>query len=169
MINEQEFETLFDKKYVALRNYIFYRTLNTELAEDIAQDVFLVIWEKRKFLSNDRIYGLLYKIANDLIISNHRKKLNLQNYIEEILTYKVDYSSNKELLESEELLEFEVFKKKLAQAISELSKREREIFLLSRCENLKYKEIALKLGLSVKSVERYISIALTLLKKKLLK
>lgn len=162
MITEQEFSVLYSKNYEKLRDYIFYRCEDFELSHDIAQDVFLTVWNKKEILENDQIKSLLFKIANDLIISYFRKQLSHLRFIEYVAEYIYPTTP-------EEVIEYEEVKTKLVQVYHKLGEKERNIFMLSRCENLKYKEIADKVGLSVKSVERHISTVLTVLKKELLK
>ncbi len=67
----------------------------------------------------------------------------------------------------EYLLEEEEFKKKLLNVISDLSEDQREVFLLNRIEDKKYREIAELLDISQKTVEKRMSAALKILRKKL--
>ncbi|MDR1223253.1 MAG: hypothetical protein LBL07_10330 [Tannerella sp.] len=76
MISEAEFKQLFDTHFDAIRTFIFY----TDTASDMAQDVFMKVWEKRKQLNNDNLKSLLYKMANDLVISNYRKNTSRSDF-----------------------------------------------------------------------------------------
>lgn len=75
MISKAEFKQLFDKYFDTIRSFIFYRCGDRDAASDMAQDVFMKIWEKREQLDNLNLKPLLYKIANDMVISNYRKVL----------------------------------------------------------------------------------------------
>ncbi len=73
MISKAEFKQLFDTHFDTIRSFIFYRCGDTDMASDMAQDVFMKVWEKREQLTNDNLKSLLYKMANDAVISNYRK------------------------------------------------------------------------------------------------
>ena len=152
-----EFKNLFDIHFDTIRNYIYYRSGDPEIATDIAQETFMRVWEKQIKIEEKKIKGLLYKIARDLFISNYRRqkivlqfKLNLKPDI-------VDHSP-------EDQLQFEELKEKYETALAKLPEKQRTVFLMSRMEQLKYREIADILGISVKAVEKRMKHALDYLK-----
>ena len=49
-MNQKEFKNLFEMHFAQVRNYVFYRSVNSEVATDIAQETFLKIWEKYRHL-----------------------------------------------------------------------------------------------------------------------
>ena len=152
-----EFKNLFDIHFDTIRNYIYYRSGDPEIATDIAQETFMRVWEKQIKIEEKKIKGLLYKIARDLFISNYRRqkivlqfKLNLKPDI-------VDHSP-------EDQLQFEELKAKYETALANLPEKQRTVFLMSRMEQLKYREIADILDISVKAVEKRMKHALDYLK-----
>lgn len=62
MLSKAEFKHLFDKYFDTIRSFIFYRCGDTDAASDMAQDIFMKVWEKRELLTNDNIKSLLYKM-----------------------------------------------------------------------------------------------------------
>ena len=65
MLDKADFKFIFDNHFEEVRRYIFYRCGDEETASDLAQEVFMRVWEKRTKLTLDFIKPLLYKIAGD--------------------------------------------------------------------------------------------------------
>jgi RNA polymerase sigma-70 factor, Bacteroides expansion family 1 len=162
MVSKAEFKQLFDNHFEAIRSFIYYRCGDVDAASDMAQDVFMKIWEKRERLANDNLKSLLYKIANDLVITNYRKNTTRLDF-EQNMSYKNDSP----LLADEEL-DFEELSTTYARALEKMPEGQRTVFLMSRNDELKYGEIANCLGLSVKTVEKRMSAALQFLRTELL-
>jgi len=144
---------LFNKHFEPVRNYIYYKCGNIEQAEDIAQDAFVKLWDKcaKIILSTAKSY--LYAICNnDLINQFEHKKVVLRHQ-------NLNKSANIHLENPEYIFEMDEFKAKLEAAINKLSTKEREVFLLSRIDKKSYKEIAEITGITVKAVERRMSVA----------
>lgn len=162
MLNKTEFKQLFDKYFDTIRSFIFYRCGDADAASDMAQDVFMKIWEKREQLYSLNIKSLLYKIANDMVISNYRKSSTRCDY-EQSMTV-LDNS----LLSPEEKLNFDELASTYAKALEKMPETQRVVFLMSRNDELKYHEIAGYLDISVKTVEKRMSAALHFLRTELL-
>ncbi len=159
-MTKEEFKQLFDQHFAQVRSYVFFRSGNTELATDIAQETFLKIWEKQNRLQPERIKGLLYKIANDLFVSHYRKEKRSFEFFSHYVMTDVSYSP-------EEVMAFEQLKENYKLALEEMPEKQRTVFLMSRVENLKYSEIAEMVGISVKAVEKRMKLALEYLRKNL--
>ena len=159
-MTKEEFKHLFDKHFDAVRSYLVYRGADTEVAADLAQDVFMKIWEKQILLDQKETLPLLYKIAKDMFISKYRRNKLEVNYLNSI-QIKVETISPEDEIRRKELLT------NYKKALAGLNDKQRMVFLMSRMEGLKYKEIAERLNLSVKAVEKRMNLALTYLKKEL--
>jgi RNA polymerase sigma-70 factor (ECF subfamily) len=156
-LTQEEFKILFDANFDSIRNYIYYRSGDEELATDIAQESFMKVWEKNLTYDEKPIRSLLYKIASDIFISKYRRDKVAQKYLAK-LEPSIDKHSPEEELQYKEL------KTKYETALEELSDKQRSVFLMSRMEGLKYQEIADRLELSVKAVEKRMSTALSSLR-----
>lgn len=159
-MTKEEFKNTFDTHFEPVRNYIYYRSGDKELANDIAQETFIRYWEK--FCSKEEtvgnIKGLLFKIAGDIFITAYRKRQISMKY--PVLNNHEEYfqSPEEEMTYKEMLVSYE-------NALANLPEKQRTVFLLNRMDGLKYHEIALNLGLSIKAVEKRMKFALQSLRK----
>ncbi len=151
------FRVLFDEYYLAVRNFLYYKSGNLELAEDLTQEAFAILWKKRQSINPEKARSYLYTIANNLFLNEikHQKVvLKFQQRPQRTLTEE----SPQYIMEEEE------FRKKLEAAIAGLPEKNRVVFLMNRIEKLTYREIAERLDLSVKAVEKRMHKALLALR-----
>jgi RNA polymerase sigma-70 factor (family 1) len=151
------FKLIFDEYYDYIRNYLYYLGSDIEIAEDLAQDVFMKLWENKDKVNDITVKPLLFKIAKNLYINSYKRK----NLDIKFINTKTDAIENES---PQYILEFKEFDQRLQQAISNLPDQCRTFFLLNRIDDLKYQEIAKNFGISVKAVEKQISKALKLLR-----
>lgn len=139
-----------------------YRGADTELATDIAQDVFMKLWEKKLMFEEGGTKSLLYKMASDVFVSQFRKT-QVANKYEQSVELKVESNDPQKQLEYEEV------HGQYLTTLSTMNEKQREVFLMNRIEEMTYKEIAERLGLSVKAVEKRMSQAIGFLRERLIK
>lgn len=151
---------MFDSYFDSVRSYLFYRGAEKEQASDLAQDVFMRIWEKQLNVDLKTVLRLLYKMAGDMFISRYRRETLEKNYRTTLKNDNVDFSP-------EDQLRYKQLFENYTKALAELNEKQRTVFLMSRMEGLKYHEIAERLDLSVKAVEKRMNITLAYLKKSL--
>lgn len=152
-LTQEEFKKLFEMHFAQVRNYVFYRSGNTDVATDIAQETFLKIWEKQNSILPEKVKGLLFKIAGDLFVSHYRKeKRSFQFFNHYLFEEKGD--------SPEDILTFKQLKENYEKALVKMPEKQRTVFLMSRVENLKYHEIALMSSISIKAVEKRMKSAL---------
>ena len=159
-MTKEQFKNLFDLYFEDIRRYLYYRSGDTALSTDLAQDTFMRIWEKQMDVLPDKDAGLLYKIAKDLFLSHNRRKRVRKAAPGEIRFEQQGQSP-------EEELQFRELQKKYERVLMRLPEKQRIVFLMSRSEELTYQEIASRLSLSVKAVEKRMSGALARLRKEL--
>lgn len=157
-MTKEEFKICFDQYFDAIRKYIYYRSNDVDLATDVAQDIFLKLWEKQSPYEGKRTKSLLYKMASDRFISLVRKKQVQNNYLNSI---QLNFKDNS----PEDLLDYKELKHYYEKALAELPEKQRSVFLMSRVEELTYSEIASRLDISIKTVEMRMSKTLTSLRK----
>lgn len=156
------YEKLFRVLYRPMTAYAFRFLGNLADSESIVQDVFLRLWQIRSELtiSTSLQHYLFRSVKNHCInyIEHERIKSGYQAMVIKNETDRSDYS--------EFFLEVGL-KKKIEEAIIALPPKRQEIFRLAREEGLKYREIAEKLELSVKTVETQMTLALKQLRESL--
>jgi len=145
----------------AIRRYIYYRCSDSELASDIAQDLFTKIWEKNKQINPLKDKALLYKMASDMLVSRMRRRKIEINYTNSVIIEKSSDLPDRDINIAQ-------LKTSYIDALSEMTENSRITYLMSRDEDMKYHEIADILGIGVKAVEKRMSAALVILRKKLL-
>lgn len=162
-LTREEFEKIFRADFKGLCFFAQKYVKDFEAAREIVQDSFISLWERRSGLDTRRpvksyltttIHNRCLNYLRDNRKFNHRI-LEIENLIEHSETSDNDFLVEKEL------------EMAIQHAIAELPEKCREVFLLNRYENLKYKEIAEKLGISLKTVEAQMSKALQHLRIKL--
>lgn len=159
-MTKEKFKQLFDTYFEDIRSYVYYRSGETELATDIAQETFLKVWEKQLRFLPGKEKGLLYKIAGDMFVSHYRKEQSAQKY-------KSGFILESQELTPEDEVIYQEFLSKYNQALNKLKENQRVVFLLSRRDGLKNYEIADRLGIGIKAVEKRMKGALSLLKNEL--
>ncbi len=159
-MTQQDFKTLFDRYFDPLRNYVFFRSGNKETATDIAQECFLRLWEKRDHQPVKKQVALLYKMAGDMFISHYRH-----------LKVEQEFATNNPGINHapspEDELNYDELNIRYIQALEAMPQNLRVVFLMSREEDLKNREIAVRLGLGVKAVEKRMTGALKYLREAL--
>ena len=142
--------------FAQVRKYVFFRSGNTELATDIAQETFMKVWEKQG-VQPDKVKGLLYKIAGDLFVSHYRRHQRSFDFFKHYQTNNLARSPHDEM-------EFDQLKSRYDVVLKQMPETNRTVFLMSRVDELKYNEIAVMLGISVKAVEKRMKKALEFLR-----
>ncbi|WP_316826318.1 RNA polymerase sigma-70 factor [Pedobacter miscanthi] len=160
--DDTSFEQLFKTYYHALHAYAQVILKDEDLAEEIVQGMFLKFWEKRQNLQIQSIKAYLYKcVYNDSI--NYLKQEKTKSKYQEFTIHTM----NTEHEPAAAKVELSELQQHLRIALNQLPEQCRTIFQMSRFEELKYREIADHLGLSVKTVENQMGKALKILRLKL--
>lgn len=154
------FEQLFKAHFAPLCNYAVQYVQDADSAKDIAQKVFINLWESRDSIDPQKsVQSYLYtSVRNRCLnyIRDHKK------YRSQVLDLEID---NIEIaFEEDDPQEYSDLEAKVAQALQALPEKCRQVFELSRFKEMKYKEIALELDISEKTVEAHMSRALKTLR-----
>lgn len=159
--NEAGFKVLFNTYYSPLVRYAFTFLKDTYGAEDIVQLQFVKLWEKRMELAiHTSLKSFLYTAVHNACLNNIKHEGIKKAHVADVL--KTSHESQiSDHLQQKEL------KQKIDAAITALPPQCATIFKMSRFEELKYQEIADKLGLSIKTVENQMGKALKILREQL--
>ncbi len=162
--DEKAFELLFYKYYGHLCVYAAKIISDETSAEEIVQDLFVKLWEKRQQLLietsiNNYLFRSVKNLCFNYIQHNKTKIQHAKNVLSET---ESNFSDDDSYPEIDLALRIE-------ESINSLPGKRKEIFRLSRQEGLKYHEIAEKLNISIKTVETQMSLAIKSLREKLKK
>ncbi len=160
--DERAFQVLFRKYYQAMCHFANQFVTNHETAEEIVQEMFVKLWEKRSVLNIETSvkHYLFRSVRNHCLNQIQHEKIKKQ-YASKVLE-----SASQEINPDDYFLEVGLIKK-IEQSIDSLPPKRREIFRLSREQGMKYKEIAEVLDISVKTVEAQMGLALKYLREEL--
>jgi len=156
--NELAFEKVFTTYYEALHAYAFTILGDTAMAEELVQEVFFRVWAKKDKLDiQSSLKSYLYKSVFNECMDHLKHRKHKAIHTSYVLHQAKTSSSGEDADRRAGLKDLE---KKLQKALNDLPEQCRIIFQLSRFEGVKYQEIALQLGLSVKTVEAQMGKAL---------
>ena len=158
--NEKAFEELFKTQYPALCGYARKYLEDIDQAEEIVQEMFFNFWQKKETMKiNTSLEAYLFRSVRNACL-NYLKHLKIQEQ------YKL--ANNQEIKQKEQEIHDTVvameLEEKIEQIIDQLPPERQKVFKMSRHEELKYKEIAQKLNISIKTVEVQMSKALKFLR-----
>jgi len=148
------FNTLY-KEYGGRLCRFAYGYLKSEAeAEELVQEVFTIIWEKRANLKEELSFrSFLFTIAFNIIRKHFRTKAYMTEY------FKIGTSTDPDMQTSQKIT-FNSLYQYITELVNQLPDRRREIFMKSRFEGLSIKEISEKLKISHKTVENQLTDAL---------
>ena len=160
-VGDHAFEQLFKTHFRGLHAYAFTLLRDSHLAEEIVQIVFVKLYERSgRIWIETSLEAYLYRSVYYETL-NHRKHEKVRS------RHRSLASRDTEPVTLEEPSTYRELEARLQKALDELPEQCRTIFQLSRFEGLKYREIADRLGLAVKTVENQMGKALRVLREKL--
>ena len=158
-----DFEILFTTHYSNLCSYANGFLKDLDASEEIVQEVMVKIWMNREDLKiKTSIESYIFRAVRNGSL-NLLKHVNIR---EEYKSYKERENESSQLSFEDEMISTEL-ERKIRQAIDQLPLERRKIFIMSRYDGLTYNQIAVKLDLSVKTVENQMGKALKFLREEL--
>ncbi len=162
--DERAFNALYKQWCGKLYNFVMKLSGgDNSLAEEIVQDVFVTVWERRETLDKDKSFGnYICTIAKSRLLNTYKHRMveSLYNRLMTETHPAVSDATNNEV-DSDFLNEF------LAATVEELPEARRRIFRMSRYECLTNKEIAVRLHLSENTVESQMNKALKFIRSRI--
>ncbi|MFH2141917.1 MAG: RNA polymerase sigma-70 factor [Bacteroidota bacterium] len=148
------FDVVFETYYRQLCIYALNYLKTPESAEDVVQDVLIKLWEKRKLINVD------LPIKSYLFRAVHNKCIDFLKHLKVEVNYISSYKTTAESGYDHQEIEFAELQNQLIKAIESLPDACKKIFLMNRYDGFKYREIAIQLGISEKTVENQMGKAL---------
>ena len=171
ILDETIFEGLYYKYSDRLYNFAFRFVSDEHTAQDIVHEAYGTLWEKFEGKESDAWQALLFRIVRNRSIDTLRLQSSLRivsltdsfrNVCDEGL-YQMDFAVN----DSDRKTIYDELTANIHSIMGKLPDRCREVFMMSRFQNMKNKEIAAALKISEKAVEKHIHKALTVFRKEL--
>lgn len=158
----EKFEFLFRNIHPSLVHYSNYLVDNPNDAREIVNDVFVSVWKKRHRLNLDEsLKSYLFQSVKNKSINHIKKKKSIHVPLFD-MDKKSSFTADSLLLEKEQ-------QQLIINILESLPPRCRQVFVLSRIDQLSYNQIAELMDISVKTVEVQISKALKIFRKKMQK
>jgi RNA polymerase sigma-70 factor, ECF subfamily len=171
LVNRDAFDELFRCYYPRLISYIS-SILDSKIAEDIAQDVFLYVWENRKKIYfGQGFQSYLFQSGYTRAMDYLRKQHTVMDYAQNVQTDFLEIYEK--LARNEDSILDHLYSKDfyqtLHQLLDKIPEQRRNVFLLAYVDGLKSKDIAEQCNMSQRTVESHIYLTLKFLRERLLK
>lgn len=164
---EQREETRFEDIYLSYFSKMKYfakeYVISEEDAENIVQDVFVELWENKEMLNmHMNLIAYLFTTIKNKCLNHLRHKLVVQETVSKLQEeYTISLRMNLDSLEAfdNNLFSDQDIEKIISRALDTLSEKCRTIFIMSKIEGKKQKEIAQELNISINTIETQMGIA----------
>jgi RNA polymerase sigma-70 factor (ECF subfamily) len=152
---KKAFEEVYYLYHKKIFGFCIKYGLNQSEAEEITQIVFIKVWENRcKIDPEKQLYSYILTISKNIIIDSFKAKIKYQAAKE----YQMNFM--KPVNNVEQNMNLSELQSTVEEALTKLPERRREVFELSRIHGLSNKEIASQLGITTKTVENHLNLAL---------
>ncbi|MFD2581542.1 RNA polymerase sigma factor [Pedobacter vanadiisoli] len=156
---EQAFTEIYNRYWEKMVSYAVRLTKSEEEAADIVQEIFVSIWNRRTTLVVKTTLGAyLIRSTRNLCLRYIERNIHTGDFLDKITEQAVDNSLN-----IEESISLKELQENIDLGIAKLPKKMREVYLLSRDEQLSYREIAEKLNIAEGTVKKQVSNALKII------
>lgn len=149
------FDIIYDRYWNRLYRLVYKILQNRAASEDIVQDTFVKLWEKKDVIENTNILGYLWTISYRLLLKTLEKGHLKKHLPDDIAKPATGATAN-----ADNLVNLKELQAKVSTCVESLPAQCKKIYLLSREQNMPVKEIAASLGLQPKTVEYQITVAL---------
>lgn len=157
---------IFDELFKQYSKPLFYyaaKFVEDEVARDVVQDVFVKLWDDQSIIVKQSLNSLLFTMVRNNCL-HHLEKQKVRSKYMEKTKFKLQEEELRFYMEEKTSLIEQELETKLNEVLKGLPDRCRQIFMMSRFENKKNKEIAEELDITVKAVEKQITKALAIIR-----
>lgn len=157
--DEAAYKEIYTRYWKQLFESAYYRLGAKEAAKELVQNIFLRVWEKRKVNTISNLASYLQTAVKNRVI-NYIESLQVQKKYQQY----VRENFSPQAPETEMAVQYNEFYQAFEKALQQLPQKTREVFKMSRFENLSVKEIAHHFNISEKAVEYHITTSLKFLR-----
>lgn len=162
--SESAYKKIYSLYYNDLCSYVFNFTNDKDLSEDIVQNVIFAIWKnKHKLNIHNSLKAYLYKSCYNEFIDTYKRQKKQIDYVTsvKITTLNTFFDEDTNNFSEKRVLQVQ-------KAIEKLPKKCKEVFTLTKIEGLKYREVADRMKISVKTVEAHMGLAIRKIKEQVI-
>lgn len=161
-MDKNSFEAIFNSYFTNLCHFAYRYVSDRDTSQEIVQEVFIGLWQKRESIDPEK------PIKSYLFTSVKNRCLNYIRDTKKFRSYVLDVETELEIpVMDQDTISISETQSRIDEALNKLPPKCREVFELSRFEELRYKAIAETLGISVKTVEVQMSKALKIMREEL--
>jgi len=158
------FKFFYDKYSPQLYRKLLKMVHIQEISEELLQDLFLKVWEKRESIDPEQSFqGYLYRIAEHMVYDHYRKATRQAKMAREVAQISTELHNP-----TEDLISGKEFQHQIDQAISKLPEMQKQVFTLCKIEGKTYEQVSELLGISKATINTHISRATKTIKAQLL-
>lgn len=158
--DQKAFEILFLRYHPKLVYFIFGFIKDNEQARDMAQDIFLSIWNsKEKFSQVKSFKAYLFKMAKNVICNYYDHIVVDEKFVTEQLARPIKFENSEDIIIARQLQDM------INVAVSQMPPQRKKIYTMSRIDGLSNNEIAKKLDINKRTVENHLTAALADIRK----
>ncbi|WP_316841893.1 RNA polymerase sigma-70 factor [Pedobacter gandavensis] len=150
--SESAFKEIYSRYWKGVFQVAFKKVHHKELAEELTQNLFVALWNKRESVDISSISNYLFGSLKYSIINHYKAQLVRTKYQDHLKVYNIDQVDN-----TDYLLMLNELTQALNEGIARLPKKTGEVFKLSRIEHYSVKDISRELNISEKAVEYHIT------------
>lgn len=155
---ESVYRELFRLHARRVRNYLYYKGASAEEAEDLMQEAFLRLWRECERVPLQKAAAFLFTVAGNLFLDARKHEQVVLRFQRRSAMQATEVSSPSENPHAQ--LEHGETLRQIEAALAALPEGQRTVFLMNRMDGMTYNEIAQALELSVKAIEKRMSLAL---------
>ncbi|MGM9507498.1 RNA polymerase sigma-70 factor [Larkinella sp. GY13] len=160
--DEQAFRELYERYWYKMYVVAHRKLRRKEVAEELAQELFVMLWQKRDSLKILNLPAFLGITLKNLMVDYIRRNILEEHYLDQLrLFFPVETFTTTETVQLNELTEA------IQNTLAQLPEKTREVFILRRFEQLSIREIAQRLELSEKAIEYHLSRSTSFLRQNL--
>lgn len=165
--DERAFRALFDALYAPLRRFAFTLVRDAAAAEDLVQDAFVRLWDRRERLDDAcSVRAYLFRIVRNLAFNARRDAATQRRLLDDPVAHE-SAAVPRGFAAPDAIAAGEDLSGRLAGWLDELPPRQREALLLSRVEGLSHAEVAQAMGCAPRTVNNHLVAALATLRRRL--
>ena len=154
-------DILVRRYHIPIHSYLIRMGLEYNLVDDIVQEVFLSIWKRREeLLITGALGAYLLKSVRNLAIKHIEKNISQRNFLSS-LSWVLGHNE----LFAQQNIEYEEIEDKIAAVVSTLPPKMKVVFVMSRNQQLSYKEIALQMVIAETTVKKQVSNAIKIIRR----